>query len=102
MRQSPRRAQTLPGQELGLIIPLPGQQRRALPQRTRRARVRAERGAVAGETAGDGERALAGPFAPAVWGLERRSERAVQQGREQKHLSWWQTSDLPPTLMPTS
>lgn len=36
MRQkSPCQAQTLPGLELGLIILLPGQQRRALPQRTR-------------------------------------------------------------------
>lgn len=64
MRQkSPCQAQTLPGLELGLIILLPGQQRRALPQRTRcgpRGR-RGERGSRSRGNGGPRRGGLCGP-----------------------------------------
>lgn len=52
-QESPCQAQTLPGLELGLIILLPGQQRRALPQRTRRG-PRGRRGERGSRSRGNG------------------------------------------------
>lgn len=72
MRQkSPCQAQTLPGLELGLIILLPGQQRRALPQRTRcgpRGR-RGERGSRRRGNGGHGEGACVDQARHTVTGL---------------------------------